>query len=917
MAERIRSRRAWRSVVLVCTLFCLPTDLRAQQEGGIERGTKSSSLSGTLENGMRYRVHSSIDAKEPISVQLTVRAGSFDEDPDQREVAHLIEHVAALHGNGDINSIPKLLERNGLSLGNGYQAATEHDVTTYRFDFDAGKPDLLVASLRVLRTIAADVKLDAAAVDRERLAVLGERRAGTSPETLAADFVRSKITGSACFPEDFNRRTEENVAKVPLAVVRRFYEDWYHPGNQMISVSGAVDGKRTVALIEHMFGNMAARDHVRRRSSVNACAAVFGRKPQVVRADYPGLADISLGVAMSRSTATREGRSAKDDLIEAIAEEILSQRSYQMNRHYLAPYWDFNATLNCDSAIEMYGALAAGAQVKVRRPEDVEPALRVIVAFINDLRTHGPTQAELNAARLSIKARSPASTSWTKEQLADLSPAALLQYFSGVFNFDRDMAIILQVPTDVVPMLPRDNRLLTTISSRAKRLTRASSSAQVPQVVMSAAIGSALPAHDFVEEPVVLSNGVTDMTLANGIRVLVHSSETSTGEIRITGLQEGGLHGYDPAIRASAAALGGVSKNTGAGMYDKFQIADFERSNGLTLNYGILEDAVRIEGFSPPDRLEQLLQLIALSLGRPRWNQIAFEDWQQTSDKSRDLAERDGSRELAEIRARHFGSIPPDALFGENPASLQQIRSIFDDRFGKMGNFIFVVSGPSSMKNSIPVLNRYLGSLPAGRSVVRKGERANAIAARESHVIQKGFEREAQVSITIPTALPESLQGRLVLEIVGAALRIRIVERIRGDEGASYSPMASVGLLGDFGSRQQAAFSISFACAPANAPAMKVAALEEVRKLATAGLDEDMLTRAKGALLSNGAVNRLGPQSWHDFLLAHLSRPDVEFDPSYRERGLSKIGLNDVNAVIEKSLNLENALEVIQLPGQL
>src|ERR1043166_4292191 len=49
---------------------------------------------GTLPNGLRYAVMANPEPKGRISLRLAVETGSFEENEEQRGLAHFLEHMA-------------------------------------------------------------------------------------------------------------------------------------------------------------------------------------------------------------------------------------------------------------------------------------------------------------------------------------------------------------------------------------------------------------------------------------------------------------------------------------------------------------------------------------------------------------------------------------------------------------------------------------------------------------------------------------------------------------------------------------------------------------------------------------------------------------------------------------------------------
>ena len=90
-------------------------------------------LSGKLSNGLHYYIMHNDKPKNMASLRLFVRAGSLDEEENQRGLAHFVEHMAF---NGtthfEKNRLVSYLESIGLKFGGDLNAGTNFESTLYR-----------------------------------------------------------------------------------------------------------------------------------------------------------------------------------------------------------------------------------------------------------------------------------------------------------------------------------------------------------------------------------------------------------------------------------------------------------------------------------------------------------------------------------------------------------------------------------------------------------------------------------------------------------------------------------------------------------------------------------------------------------------------------------------------------------------
>ena len=94
---------------------------------------------GTLPNGLTFFIRQNGRPEKRVMLRLAVKAGSIDEDDDQRGLAHMIEHMAF---NGSTHFKPgelvSYLESIGARFGPHVNAYTSFDETVYMLDVPTG-----------------------------------------------------------------------------------------------------------------------------------------------------------------------------------------------------------------------------------------------------------------------------------------------------------------------------------------------------------------------------------------------------------------------------------------------------------------------------------------------------------------------------------------------------------------------------------------------------------------------------------------------------------------------------------------------------------------------------------------------------------------------------------------------------------
>ncbi|MGF1851952.1 insulinase family protein [Vibrio satsumensis] len=213
--------------------------------------------SGQLENGLTYHVYP--DHEASVSVRLVVHAGSIQETDQQEGYAHFLEHMA-FNGSKNFseNDVIRLFEDAGASFGADINAYTSYEETVYQLDL----PDniQLQSALTWMRDIGDGLDLSSSEVEKEKGVVLGEfRMARLDDKSFGEKFFDHFIEGGPYESQDA-LGTKSSIVNATPQGISNFYQTWYQPQIVELVVSGDVDIKTVIPLIEEKFSNWERGD---------------------------------------------------------------------------------------------------------------------------------------------------------------------------------------------------------------------------------------------------------------------------------------------------------------------------------------------------------------------------------------------------------------------------------------------------------------------------------------------------------------------------------------------------------------------------------------------------------------------------------------------------------------------------------
>jgi predicted Zn-dependent peptidase len=207
----------------------------------------------TLGNGLRVLLHEDHSAPV-ISSYIFYRTGSRNETRGQTGIAHLFEHMMF---NGGRKFGPGVFDDRIEGSGGSTNGFTMRDATAYLNNFPR---EALPLVLDLESDRMADLAITPRNLEQERGIVMEERRlriddqvSGVMDEALYLHaFVQSPYRWNTIgFMSDLERIT--------LAEARAFFHTYYAPSNATLVVSGDLEPRATLALVERHLGPLPRR----------------------------------------------------------------------------------------------------------------------------------------------------------------------------------------------------------------------------------------------------------------------------------------------------------------------------------------------------------------------------------------------------------------------------------------------------------------------------------------------------------------------------------------------------------------------------------------------------------------------------------------------------------------------------------
>ena len=204
-----------------------------------------------LPNGLKVLVKEDFSAPV-VAIVTFVSAGYFDEPDDVVGIAHVLEHMyfkgTPSRGVGEIAKQTK-------AVGGYLNAATIYDHTSYYTVLPASG---FRQGLEVQADAYANSLIDAEELARELEVIIQEaKRKADSPSAVATETLYELL-------HDKHRIRRWRIGREPgLRALTRdalvgFYRNFYHPGNTVLTIVGAVRADEALRDVERLYGGLPA-----------------------------------------------------------------------------------------------------------------------------------------------------------------------------------------------------------------------------------------------------------------------------------------------------------------------------------------------------------------------------------------------------------------------------------------------------------------------------------------------------------------------------------------------------------------------------------------------------------------------------------------------------------------------------------
>ncbi len=933
--------RLW-SGLLMLLLVLQAGIVTAQSDLNAKLPVDPNVKTGKLSNGLTYYIRPNEKPENKVELRLVVKAGSILEDDDQLGLAHFTEHMA-FNGSKNFkkNDLVSFLQSIGVEFGADLNAYTSFDETVYILPIPTENRENVEKGFQILEDWASTVSFEGEEIDKERGIVLEESRIGKGANDRMSKITYPKIFAGSKYADRLPIGKDEVLRSFEHDVLKRFYKDWYRPNLMAVVVVGDIDPAEAEGFIKKHFEHL--RNPKNERPRTYAEIPPRDKSEGVVATDkeatHPVLQILYSNEKVQPVTTLGDYR---EFLIRRLFTSMLSQRFQELTQQANPPFIFGGSALS--GFVGGYEAYSAFAVLGKGGPE---PAINAIVQENERARKFGFTEAELDRTKKTLmkgieraynERDKTESENLVQEYVNHFLEEEPIPGIENEYKYHQEFLdhITLKDVNDyvsrVVPPSAANKLIVYQGPEQAPfetptadvLLAMAGKAAQIEvkpfeEKVLATSLMEKMPAPGKItSEKVDEELGLTELTLANGVKVILKPTEFKNDQVIMMATRPGGHYLYDAKDRYSAEYAASAVAQMGVGQFSPLDLRKVLAGKTASASPRIGSISESVNGQSTANDVETMLQLTHLYFTQPRLDEELFKSFvtrqqalYQNLISDPQFAFQDSVLQILYQGHPWAPRLPRAETFTK--VDLNRAMEIYKERFGNANGFTFVIVGKFDLNTIKPLIATYLASLPSnGKSSAFKDVGLRPAGGPLSAEMRKGTEPKSLVRLMWNGETKFSEQEQLRLQALAELMNIKLIETLREDLSGVYG----AGMFASLSKHPYGHYSIgiSMPCGPDNVEKLVTAALEEIEKVKTNGPAAEDLAKVKETWKQQYLVNIKDNNYWARHL---IQSTELGTDPdsilSFEKR-IEALTTDDLKATANKYLDSDKYIKMILNP---
>lgn len=930
------------AVIMLCGSFQLASAQMQMPPIPVDKDVRI----GHLDNGLTYYIRHNALPEHRVEFHIAQKVGSILEEPQQRGLAHFLEHMAF---NGTKNfpgdekglGIVQWCETKGIKFGVNLNAYTSVDQTVYRIsNVPTDDQSVVDSCLLILHDWSNAVLLSDKEIDKERGVIHEEWRSRNSgimrlyTEAQAVMYPGDKYAD--CMPIG----SIDVIDNFPYQAIRDYYAKWYRPDLQGIIIVGDIDVDQMEAKIKSVFADV--------KKPVNPAERVYypvadNQEPLVYIGKDKEIDDPTIEIYFKQDPTPD---SIKGNMAYLLQQYMLSMTTSMLNSR-------LNELRQSANPPFIYAGCYYGnyflAQTKdaftlsiSSKAEGINEALKAGLTELERVRRYGFTESEYERARANYLQRLESAYNEREKTKNDSYVNEYINHFltaepiPGIeFEYTTMNQIAPNIPVMAINqaiqqggLLPDNNQVVfiaapekegivcptkEEVVAQLKGMKDLKVEAYVDKVSNEPLMKEAPKGGKIVSENTNAIYGTTELTLSNGVKVYIKKTDFKADEIQMIGVSLGGTSLFPDNDKLEMSYLNSVIQAGGLGNFSKVDLTKMLAGKKVSVNAAVGANTEGITGSCSPKDFETMMQLTYLSFTAPRKDMDAFASLKSRIKAQLESAESNPLSSINDtIQKMMYGYHP--RYFSMKPEMVDQINydriiEMYKDRFADASDFRFFLVGNVDIEKVKPLIEQYLGALPStGRKETFRDNHMDIAKG----MLENTYAKEQQTPMATVFMLYSGkckydLKDNLLMSFLTQALDMVYTEEVREKEGGTYG-VSSYGQLSKH-PNEKFMLQIVYQTDPAKKDHLNGIIDAQMKKMASEGPTEEHLQKIKEYMLKKYKDNQKENGYWLNNLDEYFYT-GVDYTQGYEE-AVNSITVKDVQKFAADLVNQGNKITVV------
>ncbi len=897
---------------------------------------------GKLDNGMTYYIRHNDKPAQRAEFYLATDVGAIQETPDQDGLAHFLEHMCF---NGTKNfpgkGILNYLESIGASFGGNVNASTGVEQTIYLLNnIPLVRPTVVDTCLLIMHDYSHFVTCDPEEIDKERGVILEEKRSRNNASWRMYMESRPYIYGDSKYAECSLIGSEENLKTFKPESLTNFYHTWYRPDMQALIVVGDVDVDEVEAKIKSIFADIPAAENPKAKDVIRI---PDNEEPIIGIITDPEATSISFE-AYWKSEATPEEYNntaigLMTEVVKSIVSTIMSERFNDIIAKPDAPFIsaNFGAGNICETMDVAYGTADC-------KDGEALKGFEAMLTEVERMHRFGFSDSEVERAKTEVLSQyeSAANKADTRKNSEFVMP--MIQNFFDNYAFmdpkteyETVKVLMQQLNTAVInqisqQLVTRDNLVVIYSAPDREGLTHPSKDEiqavidKVENAEFTRNAGEDVPT-EFLNPSSLKGSkvkksaqglyGSETLLLKNGVKVILLPTEYEKDKISINLFKKGGeslisdedLYSFESNIMAL------YQQNTGVAGFPATTVSKMLSGKQVSIHPYIGNYQHGVSGTSTKKDIETAFQLLYLYFTSPRFDSDEYAQGIKQIETMLPNLENQPNWKLQKAFVKTIYDSPrvfaldSATLAKANLATLEKnYRQLFKDAAGATA----VIVGDFDKEEMIPLVEKYIGSLPKGKKATDWSYRGDGIIdGQKVNDFRTAMQTPAVTVVQMyKTSGPYSTKKEVDYEALSYILNMVYTETLREEEGGTYGANAISQVTDE--PNPIRIMQVAFQTNEEQADKLRALAVEGFRSIAQNGPKPEQFDKAKKNLEKTVPENKLR-NSWWSSALQNYEKYGFDYAAEY-EAAVEALTAEDVKNAASELLASGNFIEIVMRP---